>query len=95
VPTSVAPTVTFNEAINPVSVLSASPNTGIWLRRQTGSVLIPVAYSFSADSKVVTLTPLAPLDAGTIYNVVVSSGISDLAGNVYPTTTQITFTTTP
>jgi hypothetical protein len=84
---SVTPQVTFNEAINPMSAIAT-----VLLRVTNTGVTVPVSYGFSADLRTVTLTPSAPLAAGTQYSFVLSFGVRDLAGNVASLPT-VTFTT--
>jgi hypothetical protein len=59
---------------------------------QGGSTLVPVTYSFSRLSSVVTLTPNVPLLAGTSYTLSIS-GVTDIVGNVFSGTQTQTFTT--
>jgi hypothetical protein len=59
---------------------------------QGGSTLIPVTYSFSRLSTVVTLTPNVPLIASTSYTLSIS-GVTDTVGNVFTGTKTQTFTT--
>jgi hypothetical protein len=91
---SVAPTVTFSEPIDPTSVLYGGVS-GVVLQVAATSQIVPVVYSFSADSQTVTLTPVSPLAAGTQYRIRVSSVVKDLAGNAFATTVQNLFTTQP
>ena len=80
VPTSVAPTVLFDQPVDAVSVLNAG-GSGIVLRVSATSVVVPVTFSFSADMRTVTLTPVTPLDAGTQYQVYISAGYSIWLGS--------------
>jgi hypothetical protein len=89
VPVDVAPQVTFNEAIDPLSVTN-----NVVLRLTATGVLVPVTIGFSADYRTVTLTPLAPLASGTQYTIaVINFSVRDLAGNVISTSGTATFVT--
>ena len=68
-----APSVTFNEGIDATSVLYAG-TSGIVLQVAATSQVVPVAYSFSADRRTVTLTPVSALAAGTQYRLQVWTG---------------------
>lgn len=94
VPVDTAPTVTFNEAIDATSVILGGTGGVVLQVAATGEV-VPVTYSFSADFRTVTLTPVAPLAAGTQYRTQVSTGVLDLAGNYFPAFLQFLFTTQP
>ena len=89
-----APSVTFNEGIDATSVLYAG-TSGIVLQVAATSQVVPVAYSFSADRRTVTLTPVSALAAGTQYRLQVSNGTADMAGHTFPTFVQFLFTTQP
>ncbi len=89
-----APAVTFSEAVDPTSVLYAG-TSGVVLQVAATSQIVPVVYSFSADRRTVTLTPISQLAAGTQYRIQVSSGVADMAGNTFPTSLQFLFTTQP
>jgi hypothetical protein len=59
-----------------------------------GSTIIPTTPSFSTDYKTITLTLNSPPLAGaTLYNIVVTSGVTNMAGNPFNTTINTTFTT--
>ena len=88
-----APSVTFNEGIDATSVLYAG--TSVVLQVAATSQVVPVAYSFSADRRTVTLTPVSALAAGTQYRLQVSTGTADMAGHTFPTFVQFLFTTQP
>ena len=93
-PVGTAPTVTFSEAIDPTSVIYGG-TSGVTLLVAATSQAVPVVYSFSADRRTVTMTPVSPLAAGTQYRIQASSTTTDVAGNVFPTTVQFLFTTQP
>jgi Bacterial Ig-like domain len=91
---STAPTVTFSEAIDPTTVVYAGTSSVV-LQVAATNVAVPIVYSFSADRRTVTMTPVAPLAAGTQYRIRVSTAVTDVAGNIFPTTVQFLFTTQP
>ena len=94
VPVNVAPSVTFNEPISPVRAIGSGPQgIGILLYQPAIGQYVAVAYSFSPDYRTVIVTPTAPLQAGTQYQLIVYYGITDLAGNSYPAYNYIYFTT--
>jgi methionine-rich copper-binding protein CopC len=88
------PTVTFSDAIDPTSVIYGGTSGVVLVVAATGQI-VPVTYSFSADRRTVTMTPVSPLSAGTQYRIQASSGTTDVAGNIFPTTVQSLFTTQP
>jgi len=94
VPVSVAPSVTFNEAIDPTTVIYGG-NSGVTLLVAATGQAVPVTYSFSFDRRTVTMTPVSPLAAGTQYRIQASTLTTDVAGNLFPTTVQFLFTTQP
>jgi hypothetical protein len=84
--------VTFSEPVDPTSVIyNGSSSVGLVVNATNQTV--PVLYSFSADRRTVTMTPVAPLAASTQYRMYASSSTSDVAGNVFPTTVSFVFTT--
>ncbi|MDP3132894.1 MAG: Ig-like domain-containing protein [Burkholderiaceae bacterium] len=74
---------TFSEAMDPLSISSAS-------FRVAG---VPGAVSFHVPSRVATFTPHSALSAGTAYTATVTRGAVDLAGNALATDKTWTFTT--
>lgn len=86
---NVPPQVTFDEAIDPLTVVG----NGL-LRLTATSVVVPVSYGFSVDYRMVTITPAAPLAAGTQSTIAVTNfGVSDLAGNFIANTGTANFVT--
>jgi hypothetical protein len=63
--------VTFNEAMDPLTISTAN----FKVAGVTGTV------AFNALSKVATFTPAAPLANNTTYTATVTNGVADLAGN--------------
>jgi hypothetical protein len=92
VPVSTTLQVTFDEAMSPL-------NGNIQLYVDATGVLVPVTLTtVSSDRRTFTMTPTAPLSAGTIYRWIVSyNTFTDLAGNGALTNTGfwVYFTTTP
>nr|WP_241654471.1 Ig-like domain-containing protein [Granulicella sibirica] len=87
--------VTFSEPMNPVLIDS---NHVVLLNHNTQAV-IPTTLSISTDNTTVSLTPVSPLAAGTIYDFEVVNPnwyLTDIAGNHLNTYEAIaTFTTGP
>ena len=91
VATSVRPTVTFSEAIDPTTVTT----TNLTLTPSGGSA-VAATVAYDGPSLTATLTPTAALTAGTVYTVRVkggTTGIADLAGNRLAADATSTFTT--
>lgn len=79
VSTSVAPTITFNEEIDPRTL----KDTTILLMSREG-VIIPSTISISSTAKVITLTPATTLSNPGIYYIIATTAIRDLGGaNAY------------
>lgn len=79
----------FSEAINPLTVSSASITIA-----DANQVAIPASISFS-DNRSVLLTPQSPLAAGTLFTVTIA-GVQDSAGNnVTPLTASFTTGSSP
>src|SRR5258706_708655 len=89
VPVDKVITITFNEEIDPATVNGSS----VFLTpfNSNASVLSIV----SVTGNVVTLTPNAPLAVGTTYWLQVTSGVADLAGNMFGQVWLSSFTTGP
>ena len=82
--------VTFNKAINPISV------NGSTIQLSTGSITeVPSSISFSPDYTRVSITPQAPLPASTQMTVAID-GVTSLAGkSVAAETTHFTTAAQP
>ncbi len=83
---STAATVQFSERINPLTVTIDT----FFLEQQTTNnnyAKISGAISISADGRSITFTPDQPLLAGKQYRVRLTSGIQDIAGNAYASST--------
>ena len=82
VATTATVTVRFSEAV--------TANGGVTLAINGGAT---VATTVSGTGDTVTLTPTAPLTAGTTYRVSVSTAVRDLANNPVAAASSTTFTT--
>lgn len=82
--------IVFSEPVNPATVVG----TGIQILGTNGNA---IAASLSLDARKVkaTLTPSSSLDAGTTYQVVLASSITDLSGMPLVGTNTFTFSTVP
>ncbi|MCZ3388533.1 MAG: Ig-like domain-containing protein [Actinomycetia bacterium] len=87
VTSTVSPTVTFSEPMDP-STIDASAFT---LGGPSGSVAANVTYD--AASRVATLDPTASLAAGAPYTATMSTGAKDLSGNALPAPSIWSFST--
>jgi YD repeat-containing protein len=85
--TSTTVSVTFSEAINPVTV-----NTNTFTL-SSGGTNYPGQISFSNQNAVATFIPEQALASNTIITVTLAAGITDVAGNATPTPFASTFTT--
>ena len=88
-PTNVIVRIEFDEPIFP---LSATDQTVLLF---TGGAQIPVDISFELNNMVVRLQPtnLIPLQANTLYDLTVTTGVTDQAGNPLATQFTSSFTT--
>jgi hypothetical protein len=85
VTTSIIPEVNFSETIN-----SSTVNSSTFILKQ-GQSIIPGTITVSGSSA--KFSPSSPLNAGTMYNVNLTTGIKDLAGNALASTYSWSFTT--
>ena len=85
------PQIVFNDPMNPISFL----NLGIGLRFTNTGVNVPVTFTFSADYKTVTMTPVnQPLSGATQYTIFYNGGnFTDTAGNTVSNPNVVNFTT--
>ena len=89
VATSIAPSVTFSEALDPASVNAST------VQLLNGSTPVAASVSYNASTNTVTLTPTAALANSTTYTIVVTggaSGVKDLAGNAMSSSVSSSFT---
>ncbi len=85
---SASVSATFSEAMNAASIGSSS----FELRTSAGAPITAVV-SYNAATRVATLTPNVPLAASTTYNAVVTTGVTDAAGNAMIANRTWSFTT--
>ena len=82
-------TVSFDEALAPASLTLAAAH----LEHAGTGAVVSSAPSVSADGRIVTLPLGALLEHSTTYRVVVSSAVTDVAGNPLQVPLDSTFTT--
>jgi hypothetical protein len=82
-------TVTFSEA------MSTSTITDLTFTVASGAVSISGDITFSADQKVATFSPMAPLPHTSQLTVTVTAVVKDFAGNALDTNVSWNFTTAP
>jgi hypothetical protein len=75
VPLNQAVSATFNEAMNPLTITTAT-----FLLAGPGGTAIAGTVSYDAINFIATFTPAAPLTAGSSYIATVTSGVTNLAG---------------
>lgn len=88
VATSIAPLVTFSEAL-----ATSSVNSDTVFLLDANDVYISGTISLSSDRKTVTFTPASSLAATTAYRLILTTGIRDLAGNKLASPYVLNFTT--
>jgi hypothetical protein len=72
---------TFSEAMNPLTI-----TTGTFKLTSPGGDAVLATVSYDPINFIATLTPTAPLIAGTTYTATVTNGATDTAGNPRGTT---------
>jgi len=77
---NVTPSVTFDGALNPATVTSASVRL---VDTSTGTD-VPATLGLSSGNSVVTITPNAPLDDQVVHRIRVTTAVTDAAGNPLP-----------
>lgn len=82
-------TVTFSEEINSETVLGKN----IYLVKNGEVVPVPASLSLSEDKKTVTLDPSETLANNSTYEVKVTTGVTDVAGNPLSEEKNWSFTT--
>lgn len=85
---TVSPAVTFNEALAASKVNS----NNVFLLNATDT-LIPGTVSLSADRKTITFDPASSLATSTAHRLIITTAITDLAGNHLAAPVVINFTT--
>ena len=84
-------TATFNEALNPATVTTAT----VLLRNPSGN-LVPASITYDAATRTVTINPQSALAASTTYTVTIlggANGVKDAAGNALSGNFTWSFTT--
>ncbi|MCP4214762.1 MAG: hypothetical protein GY765_08890 [bacterium] len=83
-------TIVFDEIID-----TATLEAGLQLQKngQAGSIALQTPFPVAEDGRTVTLTPVAPLESGAFYTIVVKNDITDLAGNILAQSVSSRFTT--
>ena len=89
VSTSAAVQVQFSKPIDPLTVLP----TTFYLYPYSNNIPVAGTISVSADGQTATLTPSAPLDSLTLYEVQLTSGITDMEGQSLASNSSFSFTT--
>jgi hypothetical protein len=83
--------IQFDEA-NALAASTINDST-IYLAEDATGVKVFCAIAYNEITETVTLTPVAALKAGTLYEVTVTTDIQDLSGNYLAAGTSWTFTT--
>ena len=81
VPLNAAVSATFTEAMNPLTITSAT-----FTLTGPGSTAVVGTLSYDAINFIATFTPTAALAPSTIYTATITTGATDLAGNPLGTT---------
>ncbi|MET3551249.1 MULTISPECIES: Ig-like domain-containing protein [Burkholderia] len=82
--------VTFSEAMDPSTITGATFTVAA---SNTPTILLSGTVAYDVPSKVATFTATNALVANTSYNVTVTTGVKDLAGNALASASVTTFTT--
>ncbi len=85
---TVSPSVTFSEAL-----AASKVNADNVFLLDAGDSPVAGTVSLSTDRKVITFDPTANLTATTVYRLIITSAITDLAGNKLAAPVVINFTT--
>jgi hypothetical protein len=80
-------TVTLSELLDPATVSTAT----VRLRISGSSTDVPVVVTLTGST--IVLDPSSPLAGNTLYEVTVTTGVKDVAGNALAGNSQWTFTT--
>jgi Bacterial Ig-like domain len=81
----------FSEPVKNVCDVATGASTTFILRNKNTSVLIPASVVYDSDERKATLTPTVPLDDWTEYEVELTSGITDMAGNTLESSVNTSF----
>lgn len=90
VPLTTSVVLQFSEAVDPASIGGGN----LALIEAASSTAVPVSISQSADKAWATMTPAAPLNPGSLYEIRVA-GVTDLAGNEMVGVYSSRFSTAP
>lgn len=85
---TVSPTVTFSEEL-----AASKVNADNVFLLDAGDSPVAGTVSLSTDRKVITFDPTANLTATTMYRLIITTAITDLAGNKLAAPVVISFTT--
>jgi hypothetical protein len=88
VPTNQAVSATFSEAMNPLTLTSAT-----FTLTGPGTTAVAGLVTYASVGNTVTFTPSANLAATTVYTATVTTGAQDLSGNALASNYVFTFTT--
>jgi hypothetical protein len=80
----------FSEPLNPATLTSAT----FTLRRQGATANVAATVSYNALTRTATLQPGAVLEGSSVYNVTLTTGVMDTAGNPLAAAVTWSFTTT-
>jgi methionine-rich copper-binding protein CopC len=80
-------TVTFSEAMDPLTILS-----GVSFNVKQGGTAVPGTLAYGPGNTV-TFTPSTPLPGNLVYTVTLTTGVQDLAGNPLDLPYTFAFTT--
>ena len=78
---NVIPTITFNEALDPLTVNS----TNVQLKKYSDNTTIDAVISLAEGDEVIVITPDDPLAFNIQYYLAISSAVTDVAGNAFAT----------
>src|SRR5262245_43033745 len=77
VPVNAPIEVEFNEAVDALTLDASS----LQLVNRTTGLAVPTTLALDASERVLTITPLQPLAAGTLHELDVFTTVTDIAGN--------------
>ena len=86
---SVAPTVTFSEAMDPTTINAAN----ITLKVTSSGAAVAGSVAYNTSSHVATFTPSASLAETTGFTLTIAGAVKDSVGNAMGTAVVVTFTT--
>lgn len=86
---TVAPVITFSEAL----ALSTINSDNIFMVKVSDDSVVAGALTMNAARTEITFTPTVALDAATAYKMMITTLVSDVAGNKLATLNTFSFTT--